>query len=149
MKHIKPFNESKENLQQELKDFCNNSLAYLIDDGYDVKFTSRDKVYSRGVKISDKQHITVSLGLRVANGSNNNGYFKLFYWNDVKDRYIPFIQMLVRRYELLPYNSNAHVYFNTEKGLKYLSLEQVINDEIVTEFGCRLWGINIQILDKI
>lgn len=148
MRYIKPFNENVDNFEEGLRDFCNNSLAYLIDDGYDVKFTSRDKVYSRGVKISDKQHITVSLGLRVANGSNNNGYFKLFSWNDVKDRYIPFIQMLVRRYELLPYNSNAHVYFNTEKGLKYLSLEQVINDEIATEFGCRLWGINIQILNK-
>ena len=81
--------------------------------------------------------------------ANSEGYFKLFSWNDVKDSYIPFIQMLVRRYELLPYNSKDHVYFNTEMGLKYLSLEQVINDEIATEFGCRLWGINLQILDKI
>ena len=144
MKHLKPFNENKENLVEEVQDFCNNSLAYLLDEGYDISISLRDKVYSRGVKISDKQHLIVSLGLP----ANSEGYFKLFSWNDVKDSYIPFIQMLVRRYELLPYNSNAHVYFNTEMGLKYLSLEQVINDEIATDFGCRLWGINIQILDK-
>ena len=41
MKHIKPFNESKENLKEELQDFCETSLAYLLDNGYNVSYRSR------------------------------------------------------------------------------------------------------------
>lgn len=151
MKHLKRFDESLQPVEVELKDFCETSLAYLLDDGYNVSLSQ--------VKYPmKKQHIIVSLGLRVANGSNNNGYFKLFDWDDVKDYYIPFLQMLVRRYELLPYIEKtkiasppweiptSYVYFNTEGGFNYFPLEKVINDEV--SIG-RLWGINLQIVDKI
>jgi len=130
MKHLKRFNESLQSDEvDELKDFCETSLAYLLDDGYQVSVSMRDKV-----KYPEKQHTIVSLGLK-----GNMGY-RLFDWNDVKDYFIPFLQMLVRRYELLP------VYFNTEDGFKYFSLEQVINDDV--SIGS-LWGININIVDKI
>ena len=141
MKHLKRFNESLQSDEvDQLKDFCEMSLAYLLDDGYKVSVSMMDKV-----KYPEKQNIIVSLGLK-----GNMGY-RLFDWNDVKDYYIPFIQMLVRRYELLPYNPpweipTSHVYFNTEGGFKYFSLEQVINDDV--SIGS-LWGINIKIVDKI
>lgn len=142
MKHLKPFNENKENLQQELKDFCNNSLAYLLDDGYDIQVSLRDKV-----KYPEKQHILVTLGLRAEEATTWSNPWEKYYWNDVKDYYIPFLQMLVRRYELLAYPT-GYLAFNTEAGLFYLTLEQVINDEVSLVFEYRMWGINIQILDK-
>jgi len=141
MKHLKRFNESLQpNEVDELKDFCEMSLAYLLDDGYQVSVSMRDKV-----KYPEKQHTIVSLGLK-----GNMGY-RLFDWNDVKDYYIPFLQMLVRRYELLPYSPpweipTSHVYFNTEGGFNYFPLEKVIKDDV--SIG-GLWGINIKIVDKI
>jgi hypothetical protein len=40
MKHLKRFNEGFEpNEVEDLKDFCNNTLAYLLDDGFEVKFS--------------------------------------------------------------------------------------------------------------
>jgi hypothetical protein len=152
MKHLKPFNESKENLIEELQDFCETSLAYLLDDGYDISLSVRDKVKYPGVN-----HIVVSLGLpeenftpfRVGLRLQNDGY-RNFYWDDVKDYYIPFLQLLVRRYELLPYlDDTAHVYlqFNTISGFRYLSLDAVINDRTGLDYP--LWGINLKVLDKI
>ena len=137
MKHLKRFNESLQPVEvDQLKDFCETSLAYLLDDGYNVSVSVRDKV-----KYPEKQHTIVSFGLK-----GNMGY-RLFDWNDVKDYYIPFLQMLVRRYELLPFGMYDKIcYFNTEGGFKYFTLEQVINDDI--SIGS-LWGINIQIVDKI
>ena len=140
MKHLKKFNESLQPVEvDELKDFCETSLAYLLDDGYQVSVSMRDKV-----KYPEKQHTIVSLGLK-----GNMGY-RLFDWNDIKDYYIPFLQMLVRRYELVSYfTDNDYVCFNTEMGFRYLSLDQVINDRVGLEIGSRLWGINIKIVDKI
>ena len=141
MKHLKKFNESLQtNEVDELKDFCETSLAYLLDDGYKVSVSMMDKV-----KYPEKQHIIVSLGLMETWG------YQKFNWDDVKDYYIPFLQMLVRRYELLPYldedTSHVYVQFNTAGGFRYLSLDQVINDR--TGLDCMLWGINIKIVDKI
>jgi hypothetical protein len=149
MKHIKPFNESKENLKEELQDFCETSLAYLLDDGYNVSLSIRDKV-----KYPEKQHIIASLGLPQETSTGYlalrpyDGYRK-FHWDDVKDHYIPFLQMLVRRYELLPYlDATAQVYvcFNTASGFRYLSLDQVINDKTGLDYS--IWGINLKILDN-
>ena len=37
MKHLKRFNESlNDNEVDELRDFCETSLAYLLDEGYQV-----------------------------------------------------------------------------------------------------------------
>ena len=140
MKHLKKFNESLQPVEvDELKDFCETSLAYLLDDGYQVSVSMRDKV-----KYPEKQHTIVSFGLK-----GNMGY-RLFDWNDVKDYYIPFLQMLQRRYELQSFlGDTGYVCFNTEMEFRYLSLDQVINDRVGLEIGSRLWGINIKIVDKI
>jgi hypothetical protein len=148
MKHLKKFNESLEPVEiDELKDFCETSLAYLLDDGYQVSvYESRFKDVSvrDKVKYPEKEHTIVSLGLKGKMG------YRLFDWNDIKDYYIPFLQMLVRRYELLPFGMYDKIcYFNTEGGFRYLSLDQVINDRVGSELGSRLWGINIMIVDKI
>ncbi len=143
MKHIKPFNESVDNLVEELKDFCETSLAYLIDDGFNISLQLRDKV-----KYPEKQHIIMTLGM-----PSNSSRFTLFSWNKVKDHFIPFLQMLVKRYELIldPVQSstNGYIGFNTEIAMRYLSLDQVINDRVNQDFGCRIWNITIRIIDKI
>lgn len=141
MKHLKPFNESKENLQQEVKDFCDNSLVYLLDDGFNITVMNTQKHPESG-------HLIVTLGM-----PGPSSRFVPFSWDQVKDYYIPFLQILVRRYELIldPVQSstNGYVGFNTEMGMKYLSLDQVINDKVERVLGCRIWNIHIRIVDKI
>ena len=150
MKHLKRFNESLQSDEvDELKDFCETSLAYLLDDGYDISISLRDQV-----RYPDKPYIIVSLGLLEPQipmwAWPGMMKFRKFYWNDVKDYYIPFLQMLQRRYELISYlDDTAHIYFcfNTASGFRYLSLDQVINDKTGLDYP--IWGINIKIVDKI
>ena len=84
MKHLKRFNESLSSEQKdELMDFCETSLAYLIDEGFEVRL------------ISDFSDTTV----RVCLLKPVNGRVSRFNWNEVKEYYIPFLQLLSRRYD--------------------------------------------------
>ena len=42
MKHLKRFNENKDNFKQELQDFCDIGLAYLMDEGGEIVLTRTD-----------------------------------------------------------------------------------------------------------
>ena len=41
MKHLKRFNESV--TQEDLQDFCESSLAYLMDEGFTIKIYDGDE----------------------------------------------------------------------------------------------------------
>jgi len=86
MKHLKSFNESSflsEDLN-ELQSFCETYLAYLIDEGFGVRVrhgSCKDRARIEFYK--EEVHFPVP-----------------FNWNDVKDHYIPFYQMLSKEYEI-------------------------------------------------
>lgn len=74
MKHIKRFNEN--NNEDDLKDFCETHLAYLLDD-YNFELVVDD--YTQNGKYRAQ--------IRLENG-------KGFYWDDIKDYFIPFLIQL-------------------------------------------------------
>ena len=78
MKHIKPFNENKENLKEELKDFCETNLAYLLDEGGKVEVHTETTFLNGRVKIS------------ITNSS----------WSNIKDHMIPFLTRLKNNYHI-------------------------------------------------
>lgn len=119
MKYLKKFNE-KLNLKDktELLDFCETSLAYLIDEGFsiDCAFTNvRDGV--------------IKIDLEKVDGFNQRSSF---LWDDVKDYYIPFLQLLNNRYDIISYGSRAknNVCFDTFFYEAYFSVEDVIADRV-------------------
>ena len=79
MKHLKPFNENidntDDNFAEDLKEFCELNLAYLLDDG-EVRVDSEGKTTL--VKIS-------------INNSN---------WVNIKDHMIPFLIRLLKNYQI-------------------------------------------------
>lgn len=141
-RNLKSYNESLEENDKldylfELQDFCETSLVYLLDKGYEVS------IFNDTLNIT---HIELHLGDK---DSSQN-----FYWNDVKDYYIPFLQLLSRRYKLDTYfskfhnrRSNVHqVFFNADKS-SYCSLDKVINDDAVAYHA--LCAIVIKVISKI
>jgi hypothetical protein len=93
-------------------------------------------------RISDRKVFMVTFGLPGQEDS------ELFYWNDVKNYYIPFLQMLERRYKLHNFSVNGQVgevYFNTDTSYKFNKLEQVIEDNVE---NTGLWGLGLMISDK-
>ena len=128
MKYIKKYSSLiVESVKDDLKDFCETSLVYLLDEGFEI-----DCEESRfGI-------IDIFLSLN-----------KQFDWNDIKDYFIPFIQLLSRRYVLeefstysadttssiITQNENCYVCFQCQGNgwteyLEYTTLDQVINDNL-------------------
>jgi len=94
MKYLIKFFESFGNpdIKEELQNFCNENLAYLIDEGYEVRiiwtpncYAWRIKFIKTGQKYPDLKKVERS---------------KSFYWRDIKDDFIPFFEMLDTKYEI-------------------------------------------------
>ena len=83
MKHLRRFNEG---LKDELQDFCDTHLAYLLDKGFynyiDIERWNRYKIYHN---------------LRLTKGYTDS---KVFAWYDISDHFIPFLYMLNKYYDL-------------------------------------------------
>ena len=83
-KHLKPFNESKENLLEELQDFCETNLAYLIDEGTEVDITNTGPFNGIGL-----------YEIRITSNYKE--------WSSIKDHMIPFLTRLQNKYNIIPY----------------------------------------------
>jgi hypothetical protein len=104
MKHLKRFNESKDNFKEELREFCENNLAYLLDEG----------------KLLVDDLFPVQAGTH-QNTRNNLVRVQISFdrykdWNDVKDHIIPFLIRLTNKYRVVAKNTEyIDVYIFTRK----------------------------------
>ena len=88
MKHLKEFNESLN--KEELQDFCDTYLAYLLDEGYSIEAS----------EIGFGEYVLV---LRNENRPTDvpiDSPELLFTWEEVKDQFIPFLHMLSKQYTI-------------------------------------------------
>lgn len=137
MKHIKLFNENKDNLVEEVRDFCETNLAYLLDRNNITLFVE-EHTYPRVSKDGGFIYIDINFAPL---GSSQLDYYSgtTVFWNDIKDHYIPFITRLKRNYNILPIEDDYEISFRMcDKSLKltteYLTVDDVINmDEIIQE----------------
>ena len=77
MKHLKRFNEN--NNEEDLKDFCETHLAYLLDDYNFELYVDSFNDHTQGGIYRGQIRI-----------ENNEG----FKWDDIKDYFIPFLKQL-------------------------------------------------------
>lgn len=138
MKYLKKFNESK--LGDELEDFCKEYLAYLTDGKFECYVNSND--INTHITILDRDY----------NDINFPGKGRRFYWSEIEDDFIPFLQILSERYviahgmiflesyQITPNQEN----YNTSKGF---SIQDVIDGKIPEYASCT--GVNLQINRKI
>ena len=84
MKHLRRFDES---LKEELLDFCETSLAYLLDNGFKVAISKFEGDDFHQIMIG---YSTDGSGY----GSNNR------LWLEMKDHVLPFLHFLFKDYEL-------------------------------------------------
>ena len=88
MRYLKPFNENKDNFEEELKDFCETNLAYLIDEGTQVDITNTGPFNGRSL-----------YGIKITSNYKE--------WSSIKDHMIPFLTRLQNKYNIIPY-SDGH-----------------------------------------
>jgi hypothetical protein len=79
MKHLKRFNESIN--EYDLKDYCETNLAYLMDEGLEVKIDDYEG------------DLSVALYLYQSNGHGRP-------WSEIKDQIMPFLYRFNNVYEI-------------------------------------------------
>ena len=134
MKHLKPFNEARDNWfnikVSDILDFANNShLAYLLDEGYtiDVRRPSGGP-HDDNDLLSDRSYI------RIINVEGTTRSIPK-PWSEIKDYFIPFLERFVNQFGLL---SNIEIEMGLSSGKTHLiegviprtfKLDDVLNDK--------------------
>lgn len=136
MKYLKKFNESK--LGDELEEFCKEYLAYLTDGKFECYVNSND--INTHITILDRDY----------NDINFPGKAKRFYWSEIEDDFIPFLQILSERY-VIAYNNVGLASYEPQiapnQFNKVFSIKDVIDGKIPEYASCT--GVNLQINRKI
>ena len=121
MRYIKRFNENNENFQEELQDFCETGLAYLLDDGVEVQVMDTTKIL---VLLDVKSKVKIK-------------FDEAKSWDEVKDYIIPFLTRLNNKYELSRQVENSkkdiRVHFSGVTGhIESITttIEDIINDNL-------------------
>jgi hypothetical protein len=122
MKYLKKYNESVDNKDSKelLTKISNECLAYLLDDGYQLRFSYSDLCWYNGIDF------------RI-----NKPEFERFTWKDIKDDFIPFIEIINDKFKILDQITNNEItkvsqpfIFYTSTGTYTVSLDNLINDKI-------------------
>jgi len=117
--------------KEELEDFCDTYLSYLTDEGFFIEY---EELYS-----GHCTNVTIRHSKR-----EDSRYSHDFSWDEIKDRFIPFIQMLSKEYKLFNFH---HEDFNCKRNQvvcmrrlddllssDYYSYEDVVEDTINADF---------------
>lgn len=126
MKHIKPFNENIDNFEEELKDFCETNLTYLIDEDTQVDITNTGLF--NGIVLYE---------IRITSN--------LVLWSSIKDHMIPFLTRLQNKYNIIPYPAGHDILLRGRQINKnYVGMEVKVRELIEDNEE-----INFHILDFI
>ncbi len=135
MRYIKRFNETliddRIEVSNNIESFCRDYLSYILDENKSMSMDV-DGVFGE-----------------------ESSYYKFniwdkdtFYWDDIKDTFIPFLQMFIKEYSIAGVASDKPVItFTTmledgSQGPNYTyTLESVLNDDIISRCGSYINGI--------
>lgn len=154
MKYIKRFDERIDfNYLEELKEFCNNYLSYLLDESYTLRFHRRHDAPLMTKPTDDMWYTELSICI-----NDDHDIYKSNRqskdWNILESYIIPFIQVLSNEYQLHYFTGPGYV---KEKSIIKLesgsyesncyTLNDIVSDD--ADFPKKVHTITIKIGDKI
>lgn len=145
MKHLRKFNE---NIDNEIQEFCENYLAYLLDKDFNIEYVGKKAKTMPSVNSnigSDDEILSLKKGNRTEDMAIADPSL-MFSWEEIKDHFIPFIHMLSKQYTITNcklWNLNKN--FNMDKDDRFFidynyNLSQILEDKVSLE---ELTQINI------
>ena len=111
-----------------MKDFCQEYLAFLTDDKFECYVNSND--VNTNITIIDRDPVS--------------GRARDFYWSEIEDDFIPFLQILSERYTIA-YNRIILTAYNQYH--KAFSIKDAIDGKIPEHVTCN--SVSLQIDKKI
>lgn len=142
MIYLRKFNESLENYLDQLKDFCESNLVYLLDEGFQLKYETQVMHFPEIKTI--KQDGDAGINVKIICPNYRNSKLPNTHWSDIKDYIIPFLQRLCNEYQLYTYyeereydhdknlivKEDKYVALQEENKFKYYTLEDLIEDKL-------------------
>ncbi len=124
MKHLRKFNETK--IGDSVKEFCDNYLSFLKDNGFTC--------YVNGNNFNT--HITITK-------TSNDFNVLRFKYSDIADDFIPFLNLLSKKYKISFNNVGLNTYKPQRKLSEYnrlFSIDQILNNEVPEDASCQsIW----------
>jgi len=98
MKYLRRiFEEVNRDEYEQLKDFCEMYLAYLLDEGdWRIDIAMRTSVYP------NTGYYDCMIWRRYETNEDGSHSYPNATWDDVSDYFIPFFKVLIDNYELIP-----------------------------------------------
>lgn len=132
MKHLRKFNEAREPWidVDELRDFCETNLVYLLDEGFEINPNSRNSYippfYIKIYNVDERNESGPPLYIRTYN---------TIEWDNIKDHFIPFISRLNTTYNIesnifFVYQVNGRVRPYRRSDFKRIGLDDILNDVV-------------------
>lgn len=112
MKFLKRYSESI--LSNDIEEFCNDYLPYLLDDGFVCNFGTLD--FGR-------------VGLVLEKEGNTQAIQQTFKWSDVKNDFIPFLHLLNEKYDI----EFIHINRFDHRGNVNVKLDHLIDDATIED----------------
>lgn len=129
----------------ELKDFCENYLAYLLDDGFELSFKRKGIPYLRTFqKRSYNYEITLT---KRFNNRISEDFGDTFDSTEIENYFIPFIEILKNNYSIL--NSEITVGFWDDIVGSTCEYDQDVKDLIEKFEQQNIMSIKLQVLGNI
>ena len=119
MKYLRRFNES---IELELQDFCDTYLAYLLDEGFEVKVKPDVFEYHIDNKKKPNHGELIRKHFFEIKIDKNRNKFNL---NEIKDKFIPFLKFLSDKYEI-----KESVFFGINWDYFEIDIEDLIKDDL-------------------
>ena len=126
MKHLKRFNESSginflpgvkvlspEEIslkREELRDFCETYLAYLLDEGFELKIYGGSQLTSNN-NVINQNPFQISLVKQDQS---------IFSWQDIINHFLPFLKLLKDNYDLEKVDPSSIVSFHRKADIKFV-----------------------------
>lgn len=117
MRYLKKFNETLTSNVDELREYSESYLAYLLDDGFELNFSTA----------GDYSNTTIQF-------TKTSSFVGKFNWNDIKDIFIPYMTILNDNYDIRE-NLEFDLYGENSFNIFFINKNDILNDNIenVTE----------------
>jgi hypothetical protein len=126
MKHLKRFNESLELTflpgvkvlspeeislkREELRDFCETYLAYLLDEGFELK------IYG-GSQLTSNDNVIKQNPFQISLVKQDQS---IFLWQDIINQFLPFLKFLKDNYNLERVDPSSTVPYHRKADIKFV-----------------------------
>ena len=139
MKYLKTWSLLERIDTDTVKDLCDSCFVNLYDQGFKVLPLDSNVVDTKPIPCNQ----TI---VRLVKGDG----WEPFTWPEIKDYYIPFLQLISNRYDFISFtrqynNDNVRIEY---VDWKYYSYEDLINEKDEPKYNSKIFSISIIVTNK-